>query len=73
MPPARSFFPLAVHFPFALYRKCHPVGRGLSLLMGAIWWSLLAVAVGATLGCELGPWPRRRVLRAPLRPAPAQC
>lgn len=44
-----TFFPLAVYFPLACYRKVYPVSRSFSALLWAIWWSMLAVCGAATV------------------------
>jgi amino acid permease len=48
---AVTFFPLAVYFPFALYRKITPeISRPFSNFLWVIWIVLLCVAVAATVG-----------------------
>jgi hypothetical protein len=48
---AVTFFPLAVYFPFAMYRKITPeISRGFSIFLWTIWVVLLSVAFAATVG-----------------------
>ena len=48
---AVTFFPLAVYFPFACYRKVQPnVSKGFSAFLWVIWVTLLCVACAATIG-----------------------
>ena len=44
------FFPLAIHFPFACYRKVYTVTNFWDVLLKIIWVVLLVVALLATVG-----------------------
>lgn len=46
---ALTFFPLAVYFPIACYRKVYPVSRRFGILLSGIWWSMLFVCGAATI------------------------
>lgn len=46
---ALTFFPLAVYFPIACYRKVYPVSRRFGVLLSIIWWSMLLVCGAATI------------------------
>lgn len=47
---AVTWYPLAIYFPFAAYRKVYPVTRGLSISMRAISLFTLLVALAAVVG-----------------------
>lgn len=47
---AVTFFPLAIYFPYALYRKVFPVSPAFSALLWIVWCVTGAIACIATIG-----------------------
>ena len=47
---AVTFFPLAIYFPFACYRKVYPVTPGFSAFLWVIWGVTGLIAIAATIG-----------------------
>ena len=47
---AVTFFPLAIYFPFACYRKVFPVTPRFSAFLWVIWVVTGVIAIAATVG-----------------------
>ena len=47
---ACTFFPLAIYFPFACYRKRFHVGKGFGFLLNTIWIFMLIISIVAVIG-----------------------